>query len=157
MGVANRAAAVRATRHERRKLRNDDFQRRADFRHGRQRRAEGRQLRLLLVARLPPGVVRRRASTETRGTVASYAVSPAAVRLFGDAECFQNFFRDRLDNLAAGLQTDGFESTPYEDTVWLSQSREILENSGISCSSTGKGPKIGRVANRLRVLFFHIV
>ena len=47
-----------------------------------------------------------------------YAVSPTAVKLFGNAQWFQDFFRARLDTLVSGLQDDGFESTPYEDTVW---------------------------------------
>ena len=47
-----------------------------------------------------------------------YAVSPTAVRLFGDCQWFQNFFRDRLDKMVSELQADGFESTPYEDRAW---------------------------------------
>ena len=47
-----------------------------------------------------------------------YAVSPTAVKLFGDCEWFQNFFRDRLDKMVSGLQADGFESTPYQDCDW---------------------------------------
>ena len=47
-----------------------------------------------------------------------YAVSPTAVKLFGDSEWFQNFFRDRLDKMVSGLQADGFESTPYQDLEW---------------------------------------
>ena len=47
-----------------------------------------------------------------------YAVSPTAVKLFGDCEWFQSFFRDRLDKMVSGLQADGFESTPYEDKAW---------------------------------------
>ena len=47
-----------------------------------------------------------------------YAVSPTAVKLFGDCEWFQNFFRDRLDKMVSGLQADGFESTPYQDRAW---------------------------------------
>ena len=47
-----------------------------------------------------------------------YAVSPTAVKLFGDSQWFQNFFRDRLDKMVSGLQADGFESTPYEDRAW---------------------------------------
>ena len=47
-----------------------------------------------------------------------YAVSPTAVRWFGDCQWFQNFFRDRLDKMVSGLQADGFESTPYEDRAW---------------------------------------
>ena len=47
-----------------------------------------------------------------------YAVSPTAVRLFGDCAWFQNFFRGKLDKLVSGLQSDGFESTPYQDLNW---------------------------------------
>ncbi len=47
-----------------------------------------------------------------------YAVSPTAVRLFGDADWFQSFFRDRLDDMVADLQADGFEATPYDDIAW---------------------------------------
>ena len=49
---------------------------------------------------------------------AYYTVSPTAVKWFGDCEWFQNFFRDRLDKMVSGLQTDGFESTPYQDLEW---------------------------------------
>ena len=49
---------------------------------------------------------------------AYYAVSPTAVKLFGDNERFRNFFRDRLDKMVSNLQADGFESTPYKDTDW---------------------------------------
>ena len=49
---------------------------------------------------------------------AYYAVSPTAVKLFGNAAWFQNFWRGRLDNLVSSLQADGFESTPYEDQSW---------------------------------------
>ena len=47
-----------------------------------------------------------------------YAVSPAAVRLFGDADWFRTFWRERLDGMVSNLQADGFESTPYEDKAW---------------------------------------
>ncbi|MBQ9492954.1 MAG: BspA family leucine-rich repeat surface protein, partial [Oscillibacter sp.] len=47
-----------------------------------------------------------------------YAVSPTAVRLFGDCEWFQNFFRGRLDKMVDGLQSSGFASTPYQDKDW---------------------------------------
>ncbi|MBQ9348897.1 MAG: bifunctional metallophosphatase/5'-nucleotidase [Oscillibacter sp.] len=47
-----------------------------------------------------------------------YAVSPAAVKLFGDSGWFQDFFRARLDTMVDGLQADGFASTPYEDQSW---------------------------------------
>ncbi len=49
---------------------------------------------------------------------AYYATSPTLVRLFGDAEWFQDFWRDRLDTLVQSLQDDGFESTPYQDKDW---------------------------------------
>ena len=49
---------------------------------------------------------------------AYYAVSPTAVKLFGDSAWFQNFWRGQLDNLVSNLQADGFESTPYEDQSW---------------------------------------
>ena len=47
-----------------------------------------------------------------------YAVSPTAVKLFGNCEWFQNFFRDKLDSMVSKLQSDGFESTPYQDRSW---------------------------------------
>ena len=49
---------------------------------------------------------------------AYYAVSPTAVKWFGDSEWFRNFFRDRLDKMVADLQSDGFASTPYDDPAW---------------------------------------
>ena len=49
---------------------------------------------------------------------AYYAVSPTAVRLFGDAQWFRDFWRGQLDNLVSSLQEDGFESTPYDDKAW---------------------------------------
>ena len=47
-----------------------------------------------------------------------YAVSPAAVRLFGNTGWFQNFWRDVLDGMVENLQEQGFASTPYEDRAW---------------------------------------
>ncbi|MBQ9521357.1 MAG: InlB B-repeat-containing protein, partial [Oscillospiraceae bacterium] len=49
---------------------------------------------------------------------AYYAVSPTCVKLFGDTEIFQNFFRGILDPWVAQLQEEGFESTPYNDIDW---------------------------------------
>ena len=49
---------------------------------------------------------------------AYYAVSPTCVKLFGDTEIFQNFFRGVLDPWVAELQEEGFESTPYNDIDW---------------------------------------
>ena len=47
-----------------------------------------------------------------------YAVSPTAVRLFGQTQFFQDFFRNILDPWVNNLQADGFESTPYQDRSW---------------------------------------
>ena len=47
-----------------------------------------------------------------------YAVSPTAVKLFGDSDWFQNFWRGKLDSMVSNLQADGFESTPYQDMDW---------------------------------------
>ena len=47
-----------------------------------------------------------------------YAVSPVAVRLFGETEWFQTFWRGKLDSMVADLQAKGFESTPYQDKNW---------------------------------------
>ena len=47
-----------------------------------------------------------------------YAVSPTAVRLFGDSQWFRDFFRGRLDDMVSGLQADGFSSAPYQDRNW---------------------------------------
>ena len=47
-----------------------------------------------------------------------YAVSPTAVRLFGDTDWFQSFWRGRLDKMVENLQANGFESTPYQDRDW---------------------------------------
>ena len=47
-----------------------------------------------------------------------YALSPTAVKLFGDADWFQNFWRGKLDSMVSNLQAEGFESTPYQDMDW---------------------------------------
>ncbi len=47
-----------------------------------------------------------------------YAISPAAIKLFGETEWFQTFWRDRLDKLVTTLQKNGVESAPYTDRVW---------------------------------------
>ena len=49
---------------------------------------------------------------------AYYTVSPTVVRLFGETEWFQNFWRGKLDRMVSGLQADGFASTPYKDIDW---------------------------------------
>ena len=47
-----------------------------------------------------------------------YAVSPTAVRLFGETTWFQDFWRGHLDTMVGNLQANGFESTPYQDRPW---------------------------------------
>ena len=47
-----------------------------------------------------------------------YAVSPALVKWFGHTEWFKKFWKGKLDRMVARLQSDGVESTPYEDRVW---------------------------------------
>ena len=49
---------------------------------------------------------------------AYYTVSPTAVKLFGDTEWFNNLWRGQLDNFVAGLQAQGYASTPYQDIAW---------------------------------------
>ena len=49
---------------------------------------------------------------------AYYTVSPTAVKLFGDAEWFKNLWREPLNDLVAGLQAQGYASTPYQDIAW---------------------------------------
>ena len=47
-----------------------------------------------------------------------YAVSPTAVKLFGNSALFQRFFRGILDRMVFNLQAEGFASTPYSDRTW---------------------------------------
>ena len=47
-----------------------------------------------------------------------YAISPTVVKLFGETDWFQAFWRGKLDTMVANLQANGFESTPYEDRAW---------------------------------------
>ena len=44
-----------------------------------------------------------------------YAVSPKAVKLFGERKWFNRFFKGHLDKLVRHLQNKGYEKTPYED------------------------------------------
>ncbi len=44
-----------------------------------------------------------------------YAVSPTVVRLFGEADSFRRFFKNRLDRLVARLMEKGFEDSEYND------------------------------------------
>ena len=47
-----------------------------------------------------------------------YAVSPTAVKLFGNTKWFKKFFRAKLDKLVLKLQSKGVEGTPYSDKKW---------------------------------------
>lgn len=44
-----------------------------------------------------------------------YAVSPTAVKLFGNTTLFKNFFKPKLDKLVKKLNKSGVDSTPYYD------------------------------------------
>jgi len=47
-----------------------------------------------------------------------YAVSPTAVKLFGETKWFRGFWKKHLDKLVAKLQSEGVESTRYSDRPW---------------------------------------
>ena len=49
---------------------------------------------------------------------AYYTVSPTIVRLFGNTDWFQSFWRAWLDNMEEDLQDAGFQPTPYNDPSW---------------------------------------
>lgn len=44
-----------------------------------------------------------------------YAVSPTLVKWFGETKWFQRLWKGKLDRLVARLQSEGVESTPYQD------------------------------------------
>ena len=44
-----------------------------------------------------------------------YAVSPTAVKLFGDYMWFHKLFKSSLDKLVSELRKNGVENTPYSD------------------------------------------
>jgi hypothetical protein len=44
-----------------------------------------------------------------------YAISPTLVKWFGDTEWFKKMWKGKLDRMVAKLQSNGVESTPYED------------------------------------------
>lgn len=46
---------------------------------------------------------------------AYYAVSPTVVKLFGNTEWFNRFWKVRLDKLVVALQKQGYEDMPYND------------------------------------------
>ncbi len=47
-----------------------------------------------------------------------YAISPTLVKWFGKTEWFKKMWQGKLDRLVAKLQSEGVESTPYEDREW---------------------------------------
>ena len=52
---------------------------------------------------------------------AYYAISPTLVKWFGHTKWFKKMWQGKLDRMVANLQTNGIESTPYEDRDWLSK------------------------------------
>ena len=46
---------------------------------------------------------------------AYYAISPTIVKWFGHAEWFNHMWKGYLDRMVNKLQSNGVESTPYED------------------------------------------
>ena len=47
-----------------------------------------------------------------------YAISPTLVKWFGHTEWFKKMWQGKLDCMVAKLQSEGVESTPYEDKNW---------------------------------------
>lgn len=47
-----------------------------------------------------------------------YAVSPTLVKWFGNTGWFKKLWKGRLDRMVRNLQSQGVESTPYEDRSW---------------------------------------
>lgn len=47
-----------------------------------------------------------------------YAISPTAVKWFGNTYWFKNICKKRLDRVVAKLHTKGVEDTPYKDKNW---------------------------------------
>ncbi len=47
-----------------------------------------------------------------------YAVSPTLVRWFGETDWFKKLWKGKLDHMVIKLQSNGVESTPYEDKNW---------------------------------------
>ena len=47
-----------------------------------------------------------------------YAVSPTLVKWFGKTKWFKNLWQGMLDRMVTKLQSEGVESTPYEDREW---------------------------------------
>ena len=47
-----------------------------------------------------------------------YAISPTLVKWFGHTEWFKKMWQGKLDRMVDELQSNGVESTPYEDKNW---------------------------------------
>ena len=47
-----------------------------------------------------------------------YAISPTLVKWFGHTEWFKKMWQGKLDRIVDELQSNGVESTPYEDKNW---------------------------------------
>ena len=47
-----------------------------------------------------------------------YAISPTIVKWFGHTEWFKNMWQGKLDRMVENLQSQGVESTPYQDKNW---------------------------------------
>lgn len=47
-----------------------------------------------------------------------YTLSPSLVKWFGDTYWFKRLWRGKLDKLVQSLQEQGYESTPYKDSIW---------------------------------------
>ncbi len=47
-----------------------------------------------------------------------YAISPTIVKYFGKTQWFRKIWKGRLDKMVQSLQSQGYESTPYQDRNW---------------------------------------
>ncbi len=47
-----------------------------------------------------------------------YAVSPTLVKWFGQTDWFKHIWKGKLDRMVTKLQSNGVESTPYDDKNW---------------------------------------
>lgn len=47
-----------------------------------------------------------------------YAISPTLVKWFGHTEWFKKMWQGKLDRMVEKLQSEGVESTPYQDKNW---------------------------------------
>ena len=47
-----------------------------------------------------------------------YAVSPKLVKWFGKTYWFKSIWKKHLDKMVQKLQSNGVDSTPYQDKKW---------------------------------------